>query len=146
MLLAIVLYFAGFEPGASSQKGALLPPGLHVTNWQMKVEQGEPLQSTGRWQLLLTAPGPCIDRCEYWREQLAQVYRALGKEKERVQWRLLEAGASIDSSSKKELRRLGAGVWIADPHGNLVLRYQLTQPAEDLLKDLRRLLKVSRIG
>jgi len=44
------------------------------------------------------------------------------------------------------MERIGEGVWVVDPNGNLVLRYNLAQPPEDLLKDLRRLLKVSRIG
>ncbi|MGH8332082.1 MAG: hypothetical protein ACRES0_16895, partial [Pseudomonas sp.] len=37
-------------------------------------------------------------------------------------------------------------LWIIDPHGNLVLRYDPTVKGKDLLNDLRHLLKLSNIG
>jgi hypothetical protein len=37
-------------------------------------------------------------------------------------------------------------LWIIDPHGNLVLRYEPTVKGKDLLNDLRHLLKLSNIG
>ncbi len=37
-------------------------------------------------------------------------------------------------------------LWIIDPHGNLVLRYDPSVKGKDLLNDLRHLLKLSNIG
>ena len=37
-------------------------------------------------------------------------------------------------------------LWIVDPHGNLVLRYDARVKGKDLLNDLRHLLKLSNIG
>ncbi|MCL0239188.1 hypothetical protein, partial [Escherichia coli] len=37
-------------------------------------------------------------------------------------------------------------LWIIDPHGNLVLRYEPNVKGKDLLNDLRHLLKLSNIG
>ena len=39
-----------------------------------------------------------------------------------------------------------AQLWIVDPHGNLVLRYDAKVKGKDLLNDLRHLLKLSNIG
>ncbi len=40
----------------------------------------------------------------------------------------------------------GAQLWIVDPHGNLVLRYDAKSKGKDILTDLRLLLKLSQIG
>jgi hypothetical protein len=37
-------------------------------------------------------------------------------------------------------------LWIIDPHGNLVLRYDPSIKGKELLNDLRHLLKLSNIG
>ena len=39
-----------------------------------------------------------------------------------------------------------AQLWIIDPHGNLVLRYDATANGKQILNDLRLLLKLSNIG
>ena len=47
----------------------------------------------------------------------------------------------------REARGNGAPqLWIIDPHGNLVLRYDAQVKGKDLLNDLRLLLKLSNIG
>lgn len=146
MVLAMMLYFTGYGPQSGTQRGALLPAGQSLEQWQMPAAGGAPLTATGRWQLLLTSPGSCEARCQYWQQQLTQVYRALGKEQGRVEWQLLVGHSAVASGSSSDLTPLGEWVWVADPHGNLVLRYPLAMAPEDLLRDLRRLLKVSRIG
>lgn len=138
MLLAMMLYFTSSGPGEGTQRGQLLPPGQTVAGWQLSDALGEPLQATGQWQLLLTSPSHCEARCAWWQQQLGQVHKALGKEQPRVQWQALSQQAGLGA--------VGEGVWIVDPHGNLVMRYSLQQAPQDLLRDLRRLLKVSRIG
>ena len=40
----------------------------------------------------------------------------------------------------------GAQLWIVDPHGNLVLRYDSSSKGKAILNDLRHLLKISQIG
>jgi hypothetical protein len=39
-----------------------------------------------------------------------------------------------------------AGIYIVDPHGNLMMSYPASGSARGLLKDLERLLKLSHIG
>ena len=40
----------------------------------------------------------------------------------------------------------GPQLWIVDPHGNLVLRYDVKAKGKHVLDDLRHLLKLSNIG
>jgi len=40
----------------------------------------------------------------------------------------------------------GAQLWIVDPHGNLVLRYDAKANGKAILDDLKYLLKISQIG
>ncbi len=40
----------------------------------------------------------------------------------------------------------GAQLWIVDPHGNLVLRYDGKANGKSILDDLKHLLKISQIG
>ena len=82
--------------------------------------------------------------------------------------RALEAGLLINVTADRVVRLLLAGtppgrilcltftkaaaapgeaqLWIVDPHGNLVLRYDAKVKGKDLLNDLRHLLKLSNIG
>ena len=138
LLVAIVLYFSGAMSGSGTQRGELLAPGQSLQQWGLTDLQGAPLAESGQWQVLLTTVENCTERCQWWQQQLGQVHKALGKERGRVDWRVIsESDGGADISN---------GIWIADPLGNLVMRYQFDQPPQDLLKDLRRLLKVSRIG
>ena len=59
--------------------------------------------------------------------------------------------AVIEDTRASAWRRIHCSVvvpqlWIIDPHGNLVLRYDPTVKGKDLLNDLRHLLKLSNIG
>jgi cytochrome oxidase Cu insertion factor (SCO1/SenC/PrrC family) len=150
MLLAMLLYFNGFSPSATSQRGALLQPGQTLSDWKLIDRKGDAWQANGKWQLLLTSDTACTGRCAYWQTQLPQVNQALGKDRDRVLWTLVSSARSTSKStvqlSSEQLPPLGDAMWLADPFGNLVLHYSLEQSPKDLLKDLKRLLKVSRIG
>jgi hypothetical protein len=54
----------------------------------------------------------------------------------------LEPQAYAETAGKVE----GAQLWIVDPHGNLVLRYDSRSKGKGILNDLRHLLKISQIG
>ena len=40
----------------------------------------------------------------------------------------------------------GAQLWLVDPLGRVVLHHSASQPGKDLLDDLKRLLKLSKVG
>ena len=98
------------------------------------------------------------------------MHRALDKDAARVRRVLLHAGDCCtgipEIAADRELFVLGAagsagarflaefppardgkpGVYLVDPHGNLMMSYPATGAARGLLKDLERLLRLSRIG
>jgi cytochrome oxidase Cu insertion factor (SCO1/SenC/PrrC family) len=146
MLLAVFLYFSGYSPSNSGQRGELLPPGVTLSDWELLDLAGEKRDANGQWQLLLISKAPCVDRCTYWQKTLPQVNQALGKDRDRVTWSLVAGSIKQKKPSSVQLPQHENVIWLADPNGNLVLQYSLEQTPKDLLKDLKRLLKVSRIG
>lgn len=134
MVLAMIMYFSGFTPEQKTHRGKLVETG-------QRIEQILPLpdQNTDQrgWQVVLLSNKACQNRCALWKNNLGQIKQALGKDRDRVNWR-----HAINSSQQPPTTY----VWLADPLGNLVLRYSINQPPQDLLKDLKRLLRVSKIG
>ena len=139
VILAAIMYFFGImTPAAGKHSGELLR-NQHISHWQL-----EDLSDRSHWQLVLTATDDCNARCDGWWEKLDKVHVALGKDRERVLLeRVGEGGKDLQAET---LEQLGDAVWIVDPLGNLVLKYSMNDQPKQLLRDLRKLLKVSRIG
>ncbi|WP_207061456.1 hypothetical protein [Motiliproteus sp. SC1-56] len=162
-LLAILLFSAGplmlawslvsshwWLPQDTSNRGELAPPGRQLSAWQLHQPDGQPFEPDGRWQLLLWQPEGCASGCQNWLDRLDRVQRALGRERHRVAYQLIlpqpepqlnslqpGAGASLPSQPQ---------VYLSDPLGNLVLHYPLKSDPRAILKDLKKLLRASRIG
>ncbi|MBR9883758.1 MAG: hypothetical protein GYB21_08920 [Oceanospirillales bacterium] len=111
-------------------RGELLNPVLPIEQWG-----GEAGLFTGHWTLLMKNEGHCDPQCEQHLAKLRSVHDALGRESDRVRVKFASPSLVIE-----------AGIWVIDPQGNLVLRYSEAQLGEPLLQDLKRLLKVSKIG
>lgn len=142
--------------------------GELIGNGQTRAEIG--VQSDDdRWQMLVTAPQGCAVECEHLVYLARQLQIGLGRDASRASHALASVqpvSAAYAGKLKLEYPQLqrypldlpvftkGAGVlgegpaqlWIVDPHGNLVLRYDATVKGKDLLNDLRLLLKLSNIG
>lgn len=131
IVLAMVVYFGGFAPQGSVAKGELLNPVLTVEEWG-----GEADVFSGSWSILKTQAGACDSECDESLEPLRRVHDALGREASRVQ----VIGLGSDKT------KLEPAIWIVDPLGNLVMRYSADTELKELLEDLKKLLKVSRIG
>jgi hypothetical protein len=119
-----------------------------------------------RWSLIYVRMAPCEAHCIDALARLRQVQLALGRDLARVQRVYLQGGeprpvpgdpqlltrgldgeASADLSDVLGADRIREGrVYIADPLGNLVSSYPADAAQRELLRDLRRLLSVSRIG
>lgn len=125
--------------------------------------------SGGTWSLVYARTTPCGDRCIADLVRLRQVHLALGRDESRVRRIYVglgdaeRVGADPDivvadfagpegAALLDELERLGRApgddgrVYVADPHGNLVMSYPPSPEQEGLRDDLKRLLSVSRIG
>jgi hypothetical protein len=77
---------------------------------------------------------------------MPNLHTALGKERDRVEWHQVSSAAVQGGLVSEEISRLGAAVWVVDPLGNLVLRYDLDETPQAVLDDLRKLLKLSKLG
>jgi cytochrome oxidase Cu insertion factor (SCO1/SenC/PrrC family) len=121
------------------------------------------------WSLVYLAGSNCDERAPAVLEELSRLRLALDKDAARVRRVLLHAGectAPNPAPEGSELLVLAAtgaegaalralfppaidgafGIYIVDPHGNLLMSYPATGSARGLLKDLERLLRLSSIG
>jgi hypothetical protein len=120
-----------------------------------------------RWTLIYATTAACAESCLAHLVRLRQVHLALGRDQDRVQrlflgprgdgrvardpavviadeeggTRVLEVFRSVGLPPGDEGR-----VYVADPHGNLVLSYPPDADQGGIRDDLKRLLSVSRIG
>ncbi|MNQ13688.1 hypothetical protein D3C85_266120 [compost metagenome] len=161
MILATGMYKLQFwVPEGRSYHGEL------IGNGQTRADLGVQAEEE-RWQILVTAPKDCAVDCQQLVYLARQIQIGLGRDAGRASHALAAAqpvSADYDAKLSREypqLQRypLDAGVfskttgdkatpqlWIIDPHGNLVLRYEPNVKGKDLLNDLRHLLKLSNIG
>lgn len=161
MVLATGMYKLQFwVPDGRSYHGKL------IGNGQTRADLGVQADEE-RWQMLVTAPKDCAVDCQQLVYLARQIQIGLGRDAGRASHALAFAqpvSADYDAKLSREypqLQRypLDASVfgkttgdkatpqlWIIDPHGNLVLRYEPNVKGKDLLNDLRHLLKLSNIG
>ena len=161
MILATGMYKLNFwVPEGRSYHGEL------IGNGQTRADIGVQAQEE-RWQILVTAPKDCAVDCQQLVYLARQIQIGLGRDASRAIHALATA-QTLNSDYETKLQReypqlqrysldlpaytKGAQsndvphLWIIDPHGNLVLRYDPSVKGKDLLNDLRHLLKLSNIG
>lgn len=162
MLLASAMYHLRFwVPETRSYHGEL------IGNGQTLADLGVADANQAGWQLLVTVPQQCDERCKELVYVARQVHIGLNKDVSRASHALASAqplNADYEAQLQREYPQLaryplqpetysktagkveGAQLWIVDPHGNLVLRYDNSIKGKAILNDLRYLLKISQIG
>jgi hypothetical protein len=166
VILAKLALDNGWFNQAATNKGVLLTPPVDMSTLQTSEQQP-------KWKLLYVLPEICALECENALYSIAQVRSALGKESDRaevvviiheksnlVQLSLLEEKQNIRllNTNLKSLQQVfkdqsTAGIFIADTLHNVILRYPLQSEqkqavlhSRDILSDMRKVLKLSRIG
>ena len=161
MALATFMYKLQFwVPESRSYHGEM------IGNGQSRADIGVQTDEQ-RWQLLVTAPTACAADCQQLVYLARQLQISLGRDASRASHALASAqpvSAEYETKLNVEYPQLqrypldlptfskgaaapgDAQLWIVDPHGNLVLRYDAKVKGKDLLNDLRHLLKLSNIG
>ena len=161
MALATFMYKLQFwVPDSRSYHGELIGNGQTRADIGVQADQD-------RWQLLVTAPTACAADCQQLVYLARQLQISLGRDASRASHALAGAqplSTEYEAKLKAEYPQLQrysldlstftrnaaapgeAQLWIVDPHGNLVLRYDARVKGKDLLNDLRLLLKLSNIG
>jgi hypothetical protein len=157
LVLGTAAYFLGLH-GAAGNYGELLAPRV------LEAPAFEALR--GKWLLVTFDPALCSTQCESKLYVVRQVRRAQGAGAERIErvWIVTDGG---DPSAKLRDAIQGthlvtfaeaaplaafppgdqrAFIYLVDPLGNLMMRYPAEPAPEKMIKDLERLLKLSRIG
>ena len=154
----IVLSMNLYQGGATN-KGELLSIGISYVSLAM--ENPKPKE----WQLLYLLPEHCDQLCQDRLYILQQSHVALGREQNRVHTLiLLNAKSDISALSSVSFDTVQANtsmskilnqqqMIIVDPLGSLIIRYPSVSGRDNqvlqgkaLISDLRKLLKLSRVG
>lgn len=167
-------YGRGYLLKNPTQYGALLQPPVNLEKLVVLGERGKPVEAQamrGKWLLLyIYQENTCQKACMEHLYFMRQIRVALGKEGSRLaNWflTLVPAASLIEKErletrldihygqiSQQMLKSLFTstpyasmnGFYLVDPLGNLIMAYPEDENPNHILKDLKRLLKASRIG
>lgn len=161
---------------AASNKGQLISPVRAMSGIALQDLQGQPFSTNdlqGKWVLLTVDSSSCTQACQKNLYNIRQIRKAVGSDQRRVSRLLLLTDNTAVSELKNTLQdyqgmriasgpdnavqritgllknpneRVEGGVYLIDPLGNFMMSYAPDTDAELILKDLRRLLKVSKLG
>jgi hypothetical protein len=159
---ATLVWWLDLAPGAAGNYGTLLPPR------PLQLPANATLQ--GKWLLVQFDGGACSERCERKLYFMRQVRKAMGREVGRVErlWvitdgakprpevlRAIEGTVIAPLSSfpdaalfvpEREGGDRADHLYVVDPLGNLMMRFPIDPDPSRVIKDLQRLLRVSRFG
>jgi hypothetical protein len=165
ILAKLALEYQWFNQAATN-KGQLLEPTLDMSNLSSNAYPPS-------WKFLYVLPENCLEACQNAIYSLNQLWSALGKEQDRVESvvvivsnsdqmalnkiaeykhiRIIEADEQSVNQVFKDVKT--NGIFIVDTLNNIILRYptqedpqQAVLHSRDLLSDMRKVLKLSRIG
>jgi len=161
--------------GKAGNKGDLISPVRRIESMQMEQLLGGSMNSDdllGKWTLLTVGSKACGDDCLENMYKMRQIRLATGRERARVNrlyilsdenreqfvafmkdfegMKVVLGNPAIIGALKLKPTpwqgEIEGGVYIIDPLGNFMMAYKPGFEAKGILKDLQRLLKLSRIG
>lgn len=159
-----------------TSRGQLISPAVPLTEFSLQHDDADFTLDTvrGSWTLLYMPEGQCLETCELNLYHMRQVRLALNHRMDRVQRAvLLSSAEQLDAqlrsahpgliavtgtasaqaalrdqvmSAQSSMEPLADAIYLIDPLGNVMLRFPPDLAPKSMLKDLKHLLKVSRIG
>ena len=169
--LSSLMYYSGlFIPETRTNKGELILPPKSLASFGLSYGGGVFTEEhlDGSWAVLVIGDGSCTsEMCQEAMYQTRQALIALGKDADRVARVYVAVGVPGVSDQFREehpgvfwlradqgnlLNALDIKTWpihryfIVDPLGNVMMGYRPVQSGGDLLKDIKKLLKASKIG
>ncbi len=169
MGLAAWMYYSGqFIPDDRSHQGDLIWPPAAVAGFQWQTAEGYPFtaeQMDDQWVLAIVSDLPCESECRETLYRTRQAHIALGRKAERLTRAVVLPGTA-DGEMTTFLQREHPNtraltgtlpvmnnkasdrvrVYLIDPLGNVMLWYNRQHSGKQILKDMEKLLKASRIG
>jgi hypothetical protein len=165
------MYFNGWGPGARANHGELIQPPRPLPATLLPQPDGTPASvlPDGKWLLVYVGGGDCTASCRQALWVMRQSRLALGHEMTRVERAMLataaccdreyfereHAGLAVFDATGAEAASLVAhfpagarehSIYIVDPLGNLLIRFDARGNPKGFLADLKKLLKLSHIG
>lgn len=168
-VLGTGLYLSGWRPEKFGNHGDLIQPPRPMPETGLLQADGRPLPTAelrGKWLLMLPIEGSCAASCRESLQQMSNVHLALNKEQGRLRRVLVSTEGSPPFAELQQtypdllvakldpeaatawastLDNTGQGLLIADPLGNVIMRYDEAAEMRGVHKDLERLLKYSWI-
>ncbi len=169
LVLAFVIYY-GFDwrPAGSTEHGELLTSPAPLPAVALGVESGGVVPTFRRkWSLIIIARDGCGNECQAVLYDTRQVRKALSRDRDRTQ-RVLRISGEFDRTTLElqhpdlvivtdDMPAAGAlaesladaapdYIYLADPLGNLMMRFPRDTGMKAIHTDLKKLLKLSRIG
>ncbi len=168
LLVAFVLYYGDiWAPEGQAINGQLISPARPLPAALTQAVAGDSM-FTDHWTVLVMHSGRCAEPCQKTLYETRQLRRALGVEMDRVErvWlvtdgqadeqfvanehpdlKLLPATAGEQALVIETVGNFEAGeVFLIDPLGNLMMRFPPGLGMRAIHTDIKRLLKLSRIG
>ncbi len=169
LALAFWLYYGShWRPALRTNHGALIEPAISLPALPAA---GAPANAlAGKWSLVVIGDGAsgCDDGCRVALVYARQTWLSLGKLSSRVQRVLLAGegccdrnylrdehpGLALAEPADPAVAKVRAAfppplehtIFIVDPLGNLMMRYDVRQDPKGLREDLKNLLELSHIG
>jgi len=168
--LAYGYYFFGNRPGVASN-GQLITPIIDIETLNLKDPLGVIInrdELTPKWRMYYFVNESCDTKCENDLYNMRQINLALGKNADRVEhvivhlstpntelMKLIESehpmviriyGTSKDAADLLKSNDSLSYIYLMDPHGNIMMKFSNSLSAKLILKDINKLLKISRIG
>lgn len=166
LLFAAWLYYQGdaLQPTERANHGTLLEPIVNLGDEVPGLE----ILGKRSWLLVYANDAACDEPCQQALYTLRQSRLMLGKEMDRLERVFLHGEQGTDNlfvaeehkglitlqdaplqlvlENKKPQANAGGGYFLVDPHGNLVMYFDPDIDPRDMVDDIKRLLKLSRIG
>ena len=168
-------YGANWRPAGHLNHGELIQPARPLPAASLPIVGSAGVRAPAanvfskRWALVHVADGGCDRRCQHALYVMRQTWLALNKDAPRVERVFLatgnccaaaalsseQAGLIVQDASVSSGRELLAAfpredreemIFLVDPLGNLMMRYDLRRDPKSPLQDLRILLPLSHIG
>ncbi len=157
-------------PSAKTNHGELIRPPLPFPTAGLQSGGTAPIRSAllhGKWTLVYVEPSSCLADCARAVYRMRQVRHALGKDMQRIQRMLVSASGNLEETRRKirlydksiaiisakpdwfsraTFVRPNMEIYLVDPQGFLILSYADNADPSGVISDLKRLLKISKIG
>ena len=171
LLSRSAMFYSGYTPEGTVNKGTLLPEPIQLSDLKLNVESG-PLvdEYPGKWSIVQFVSGDCEEKCWDTLYSSRQINIRLAKNSDRVvrylinidqnnlskesivkieeEYPLLNTGKInadlVPSSISNKLK--DSPYILFDPLGNGILIYDSTLPSGELLQDIKKVLQNSKIG